>query len=271
MLTSMRQTRGIGRLRERLVLGHVRPLLSDGEDVEAWAHVLVGDRQGVLALTSTRCFVHWSGGEEQAFVAVWGDVRAWEIDATDPAGTVVTFETALDRVGVGLPLSSKARARKASTVLRTVERLAPSTARKRGSVREAGLELPAEPRGLRGLTRRVGVGLLGALLILVGLVFASPFVPGPGALTVLAGLALLASEYDWARDAHHWLGRTLERLLARMRTWRRRRREQRLGRRQSQPREARREPRVLPTRQVPSTTAEASEPERISGKHPRSA
>jgi hypothetical protein len=47
--------------------------------------------------------------------------------------------------------------------------------------------------------RRVGVAVLGFLLILVGIVLSLPLVPGPGSLLILAGLVVLATEYAWAR------------------------------------------------------------------------
>ncbi len=68
----------------------------------------------------------------------------------------------------------------------------------------------------RNLVYRVGVGVVGTVVLLVGIV-AIPY-PGPGWLIVLAGLAILATEFDRAQDAlsfvthrYHawtrWLGR----------------------------------------------------------------
>ncbi len=65
-------------------------------------------------------------------------------------------------------------------------------------------------------TYRVGVGVLGAAVLALGII-AIPY-PGPGWLIVFAGLAILASEFTWARRALHyargrydawtdWLGR----------------------------------------------------------------
>lgn len=41
--------------------------------------------------------------------------------------------------------------------------------------------------------------ILGFTVILIGLVLAIPGVPGPGLLIMIAGLAILATEYLWAR------------------------------------------------------------------------
>ena len=51
----------------------------------------------------------------------------------------------------------------------------------------------------RNLAYRVGVGVVGTIVLLVGVV-AIPY-PGPGWLIVLAGLAILASEFERARNA----------------------------------------------------------------------
>jgi uncharacterized protein (TIGR02611 family) len=45
--------------------------------------------------------------------------------------------------------------------------------------------------------RRAIVGLLGSTIVLVGLLLI--FLPGPGALVVLLGLAVLGTEFVWAR------------------------------------------------------------------------
>ncbi|MFW6061021.1 MAG: PGPGW domain-containing protein [Phycisphaeraceae bacterium] len=50
------------------------------------------------------------------------------------------------------------------------------------------------------LTRKIVVGTLGVLLVIGGMV-TGPFLPGPQVLVVLLGLALLASEFVWARLA----------------------------------------------------------------------
>jgi uncharacterized protein (TIGR02611 family) len=47
--------------------------------------------------------------------------------------------------------------------------------------------------------RRIAVGVAGLLLVAVGLVLL--VLPGPGVLLVIAGLAVLATEYVWAQRA----------------------------------------------------------------------
>ena len=45
--------------------------------------------------------------------------------------------------------------------------------------------------------RRIAIGVAGGLVLLVG-ILAIPY-PGPGWLIVFAGLAILATEFDWAQ------------------------------------------------------------------------
>jgi hypothetical protein len=61
--------------------------------------------------------------------------------------------------------------------------------------------------------------VVGVLVLLLSVAFASPFVPGPGALTAVAGIAILAREYEWARDLHVWANRQAERFIAWVRRW----------------------------------------------------
>ena len=65
----------------------------------------------------------------------------------------------------------------------------------------------AEQSAMRGLLIKVGVTVAGPLAILAGV--AMLVLPGPGLLTIAAGLALLALEYEWARRALAFMGRKL--------------------------------------------------------------
>ena len=53
-------------------------------------------------------------------------------------------------------------------------------------------------RGVWRQTWRAGVALVGGLVVLAGVVML--VLPGPGLLTIAAGLALLALEFEAARD-----------------------------------------------------------------------
>lgn len=50
--------------------------------------------------------------------------------------------------------------------------------------------------------KRIAVTVVGGVLLLLGLVMM--FTPGPGIVLIVAGLAVLASEYVWAQRALHF-------------------------------------------------------------------
>lgn len=56
--------------------------------------------------------------------------------------------------------------------------------------------------------KRIVVGVLGSAVLIAGFVLSLPLVPGPGLLIMAAGLAILASEFDWA---DRWMHRLRER------------------------------------------------------------
>ncbi|HXH64148.1 MAG TPA: PGPGW domain-containing protein [Mariprofundaceae bacterium] len=63
------------------------------------------------------------------------------------------------------------------------------------------------------IARRIVVAVIGGTLVLLGIVML--VTPGPGILTILAGLGILALEFYWAR---HWLAhlrRQMQRIGAR--------------------------------------------------------
>lgn len=60
------------------------------------------------------------------------------------------------------------------------------------------LEERKRRHGKRGLPARIGVVVLGVVLILGGIVLSGPGIPGPGFVLVLVGLSFLALESDRA-------------------------------------------------------------------------
>jgi hypothetical protein len=49
------------------------------------------------------------------------------------------------------------------------------------------------------LGRRVGIGIAGGIVILLGVVLSVPFVPGPGLALILLGVAILSLEFERPR------------------------------------------------------------------------
>ena len=67
----------------------------------------------------------------------------------------------------------------------------------------------------RGLPARVGVVVLGVVLVVLGILMSGPGIPGPGIVVVLLGLSFLALEFEWAErllgKAIVWADRAKER------------------------------------------------------------
>jgi hypothetical protein len=64
-----------------------------------------------------------------------------------------------------------------------------------------------------GLGRRIARWVAGIVLVLVGLVFAFPGIPGPGLLIVIVGLVVLLPESRWLQRKYVRLKRRYPRLF----------------------------------------------------------
>jgi uncharacterized protein (TIGR02611 family) len=60
------------------------------------------------------------------------------------------------------------------------------------------LEERKERHAERGMFARVGVVILGFLLVVLGIFMSGPGIPGPGIVVILLGLSFLALEFDRA-------------------------------------------------------------------------
>jgi uncharacterized protein (TIGR02611 family) len=58
----------------------------------------------------------------------------------------------------------------------------------------------------RNIFQRIGIVILGILVVLAGIVMSGPGVPGPGIVTILLGLGFMALEFDWAE---RWMERVI--------------------------------------------------------------
>ena len=204
----------VARYRERLVLGPLRPGLTAGESVLAWAHARVPDVRApaVLIVTDRRCLLHVASTSVVDVDTPLGSLVRFDLDRASPETVGVRLNGAGAEVVAELSLTTRARSRAVGRVLSalTLNNIgAPETFDPNMTS-----PLPPVPRGMKDHARRVWVTVLGIVVLLVSLAFASPFVPGPGALTAVAGIAILAREYEWARDLHVWSYRQAERFMA---------------------------------------------------------
>ena len=208
----------VARFREGLVLGPLRAEFDGDESLIAWAHAKVPDVRApaVLVVTDQRCLLHIASPSVADTHTQLGSLVRFELDRATPETVGVRLNGDGEEVVAELSLTTRARSRAAGRVLSALVRQnvgAPATFDPSKTS-----PLPPVPRGVKDHARRVWVTVVGVLVLLLSLAFTSPFVPGPGALTAVAGIAILAREYEWARDLHVWANRQAERFVAWART-----------------------------------------------------
>lgn len=212
--------------RERQILERAEPCLDPGELVTHWVRVRDPGRRGngVVYLTDRRSIFYWSGRASEPSDVPWEQVRSWGLDRGPTRGPVLGIETADATRFVQILVGTDGMVAKANSFLERFGALAPAPL---GPLTESShpetykadpaLRVAKEKKSITSHTRRVVVTIIGVLLLGVGLVLL--VVPGPGILVVLAGLAVLGSEYDWAQDILSWsrqrIRRTREKLKAR--------------------------------------------------------
>jgi hypothetical protein len=87
------------------------------------------------------------------------------------------------------------------------------------------LNITSQRKG--GLLQRIARWVGGIALILVGLVFAFPGIPGPGLLLIVFGVMVLMPESRWLRKKYARLKHRYPRVFAMVEKWLRRRRPRR--------------------------------------------
>lgn len=67
-----------------------------------------------------------------------------------------------------------------------------------------------QPQRQHSIWEKAGITTLGAVLVAAGVIML--VIPGPGWLTIAAGVAVWAREYHWARRLLNWLRQRLRQL-----------------------------------------------------------
>lgn len=160
-------------------------------------------------MTPDRAIIAWKGDEEAAVSIPLAEVTRWGVRHDTRGGPVLTIESPEHAVAVQLLTSSRAMTEGVIHFLLLFSEWIPDGA---VAILEDGeeshldtpdLDVRTEPRSVSELTKRVVVTLLGVMLIITAILIVP--LPGPWSfLLTIAGLAILASEYDWAEDALDW-------------------------------------------------------------------
>jgi uncharacterized protein (TIGR02611 family) len=212
--------------REELILRHARLHLDDGEQVTHWVRARrpQGRGEGFVFLTPKRVIFHWTGRDEERCTATWDEVVSWGFVADAPGGPILGIETKEDSWFATAVVATKGMAVTFRSFLQELHRLAPSPKKPISPGSHTGsfearsdLEVGIEKKSIGAYTKRVIITVIGVTLVTAGFIMSLPLVPGPGILVIIAGLAVLASEYDWAKDAREWARYKYKEMTARFR------------------------------------------------------
>lgn len=194
--------------RNRQALSRIESHLSDGETVVEWVrvkHHTAPRKEGFAYVTQRRLLVRWQGRSDGHQVFGWEEVVSWGVEAEADGGPVLHVESPDEHARMQMPARSRGVAQRISDFLRTFARHAPEPSRSpRGPDAERLLpdgevSVGQQRRSALDQTKRIVVTIVGVALIVVAPLIA--LVPGPWSiLLVLAGVATLATEYDWAKD-----------------------------------------------------------------------
>lgn len=196
----------ISQQRRNQIVSYVVPHLGDGEEVLRYARARdpSSKRKGFLYLTPKRLLLAWKQDGDPVSIP-WSDIRVWRVDK-DGTVPVLSAEGGERSVVVELRTATHAMTVGVRDFLKRFAELAPDGSRAPGSnaiTADGHHEVNKERLTPARLTRRIAITALGlALIIVAGFIVV---LPGPWSiLLVIAGLAILAGEYDWAEDALDW-------------------------------------------------------------------
>jgi Putative transmembrane protein (PGPGW) len=203
-------TRFIRQQRTKQVNGYIESHLNEGEEVLHWGRVKdprTRDR-GFVYLTRGRFILNW-GDERPPESTRWSEIQAWGVRSQEHEGPIVGVEAADRARFLQFPIVTSGSVVRVTQLLRSWGELAPDGATGKIEGSDLGTfhgplteEQVAGPR--TNLVRRILLTILGVLLIIgAGLI---GWLPGPGGIFLaIAGLWVLAKEYDWAEDALDWM------------------------------------------------------------------
>ena len=199
-------------IRERQILEHAAPFLDEGEHVLAWVRTMrpQSSSRGFMFVTPKRLVVVWSKvGADNTQSATWDEVRSWGLAPDGGRGPLFALETENGSHQAHILVRTEGMVTSANKFLVHFVDNAPAPTRplervdEPQSFRSTELKVERERKTVRKHTQRAIVTIIGLCLIVVA--FLIGWIPGPWSIPlVIAGLAVLATEYDWADDFLTW-------------------------------------------------------------------
>ncbi|MFN2587532.1 MAG: PGPGW domain-containing protein [Actinomycetota bacterium] len=206
--------RRISEIRQKHILGYAEPHLEDGEEVAHWVRARHPERrriEGFMYVTSKRLILCWTGSDEGPHTIEWDEIEAWGVDDDVPGGPVLFVERDHAPAVAQLPVTTDGMAHTVARFVQEVARRAPAPVdppqeelwRRRFRPRPDVKVSPAH-RSISSQAQRAVVTVIGVLLVVGGTAIIP--LPGPWSFPIiLAGFALLSTEYDWAKDVRDWV------------------------------------------------------------------
>jgi len=186
--------------------------LDSDEHVRRWVRAKNPDGRGdgFIYLTEKHVVIHWRGRAESPGAIALPDVTSWGLDSEATGGPLLGIEGGDQVVFVKLPVETRVMAEHATDFVTEFARWTPEPesdfthGEHLGDFKTDGdVLVEGRPKPISAHARRIGVTVLGVSLIFVGIIITP--LPGPWSFLInIAGLAILASEYDWAKDILDW-------------------------------------------------------------------
>ena len=206
--------RRLSEMRRNHILGYAEPHLEDGEEVSHWVRARHPEKrrsEGFMFVTSKRFILCWTGSDLEPHSVEWAEIEAWGVDDEVSGGPVLFIERDHAPAVAQMPVTTHGMADTVAHFVREFAHRAPEPVdppqeevwRRRFAPRSE-VKVSPEHRSVTAQVRRAAVTVFGILLVVGGIAITP--LPGPWSFPIIiAGLALLASEYDWAKDVRDWV------------------------------------------------------------------